>query len=148
MSDSHGSVSNIFDAIEIEAPDVVLHLGDYAFDCNDAGLMFPDVMLRSVRGNSDRRSPGLDIDEFLMDNKRFFITHGHLFGVKISKISIAKEAVNRNADVVLFGHTHNPFYSYNDGIILLNPGSIGSGGKMYAVLELENGEVKHEFKHL
>ena len=38
----------------------------------------------------------------------------------------ALEAKKKGASVVLFGHTHEAFYEYRDGIHFLNPGSLGS----------------------
>jgi len=148
MSDSHGSVNNMLDAADIESPDVILHLGDNIGDCANVVRMFPDIMLRSVRGNCDRGSPGLDIDEFVLEGKRFVMTHGHLFSVKMGRESIKRAGIQRNADVLLFGHTHHPHHSVADNMTLINPGSIGAGTKAYAVLEIKNGEIECEFKKL
>jgi len=148
MSDSHGSVSNMLLALRRESPDVILHLGDNEKDCTEIIHQEPDIMLRAVRGNSDFFSNGLDIDEFVLEEKRFFMSHGHLHGVKLNKARIIEAAINRNADVLLFGHTHMPYYSTNDKLIIINPGSIGEGRANYAILEIENGVVKHELKKL
>ena len=148
ISDSHGSKNNIFDAIDLESPDLILHLGDNDRDCNDAGLLYPAIPLRTVRGNCDRGSPGLDMDEFVLEGKRFFMTHGHLFGVKMGRTNIKKAAIDRGIDVLLFGHTHIPHYSVFEGLIIVNPGNIGEGGNNYAVLEISNGAVSCELKVL
>ena len=37
-----------------------------------------------------------------------------------------RRARELEAQVVLFGHTHEAFYEYRDGIHFLNPGSLGS----------------------
>lgn len=34
----------------------------------------------------------------------------------------------RQADLLLFGHTHQPLTDYEDGLYLMNPGSLGYGG--------------------
>jgi len=135
-------------AIEFESPDWVLHLGDNERDCSDIELMFPDIPLRKVRGNCDRLSAGLDIDEFVLEGKRFLITHGHLFGVKSGKAKIIQAAKDRDIDILLFGHTHIPHYSLVDELTVVNPGSMHSDGKYYAVLEIENGDVSCELKNL
>ena len=141
FSDSHGNYNSMLDAVALESPDMILHLGDHDKDCDDIELLYPEIPLRSVRGNCDRFSAGLDTDEFLLDGKRFFMTHGHLFGVKSGKTRIISKAKDRDADVLLFGHTHVPHFSVADGLAVINPGSIGSGGKYYAVLEIKNGEI-------
>ena len=148
MSDSHGSKNNMLDVVALESPDWILHLGDNDRDCDDIELIYPDIPLRSVKGNCDRFSAGLDIDEFVLEGKRFFMTHGHMYGVKSGKARITYEAKNRGADILLFGHTHIPHHSTADNLIVINPGSIGAGGKSYAVLELENGEASCKLMNL
>ena len=148
LSDSHGRKNNMLSAVEIESPDWILHLGDYDKDCADIEAAFPDIPLRSVRGNSDRFSAGLDIDEFELEGKRFYMTHGHLFTVKVGKTQLINTALERGADILLFGHTHVPHFSMVDNMLVINPGSIGAGGKFYAVLEFKNGEVSCELKNL
>jgi len=148
MSDSHGSKNNMQSAVELESPDWILHLGDNDRDCTDIEMMYPDIPLRTVRGNCDRFSAGLDIDEFVLEEKRFLITHGHLFGVKSGKAKIIQAAIERGADILLFGHTHVPYHSVAGDLIVINPGSMHSTGKHYAVLEIENGDVTCELKNL
>ena len=148
LSDSHGSKKNILDAIEIESPDVILHLGDCSRDCADVEAQHPEIMLCQVKGNCDQGYPGIEMDEFILDGKRFFMTHGHLFGVKLGKTRILDNAAVRGVDVLLFGHTHIPYQSEKDGLFALNPGSIGSGTKSYAVLEIKNGAITYDFMNL
>jgi len=148
MSDSHGSKNNMLDAIEKESPEYILHLGDNERDCAAIDAMYPEIPLRSVRGNCDRGSPGLDMDEFVLCEKRFFMTHGHIHGVKMGRVSIKQAALTRNADILLFGHTHIPHHSVFENLTIINPGSIGSSGKTYAVLEIKNGDVNVELKNL
>jgi hypothetical protein len=93
-------------------------------------------------------SAGLDMDEFMLEGKRFFMTHGHFFGVKTGKSRIINTAVSRGADVLLFGHTHRAHYSTRENLIIVNPGSIGSDEKTYAVLEIKNGAVSCELMNL
>ena len=147
VSDSHGSKKNIFDAIEIESPDVILHLGDNIRDCYDIEAMYPEITLRSIKGNCDQGYSGLDMDEFILEGKRIFMTHGHLFSVKIGKTRIMDTATVRGVDILLFGHTHIPYHSEKDRLIAINPGSIGTG-KSYAVLEIKNSIVECELKSL
>jgi len=148
LSDSHSSKNNMLSAISRETPDWIFHLGDNEKDCSDIELSYPEIPLRKVKGNCDRLSAGLDIDEFVLEDKRFFMTHGHLFSVKSGKTKVIAAAKERNADILLFGHTHVPHYSVADNLIIINPGSIGGGGKYYAVLEIKNGDVTCELKSL
>ena len=148
MSDSHGSKNNMLDAIDLESPDYIVHLGDNDKDCSSIVSMYPHIPLRKVRGNCDRFSAELDMDEFVLESKRFFMTHGHLHGVKTGKSRILEAAINRGVDILLFGHTHIPYYSLLENLTVINPGSIGSGEKSYAVLEIKNGAVSCELKML
>ena len=148
MSDSHGSKKNMFDAIEIESPDVILFLGDNIRDCYDIEALHPEIMLRSVKGNCDQGFPGIEIDEFVLEGKMFLMTHGHLFGVKLGKTRILDASTMRGVDILLFGHTHIPYHAEKDGLVAVNPGSIGAGGKYYAILEIKNGVVECELKTL
>jgi len=146
MSDSHGNKNNMLNAVKLESPDWILHLGDNDRDCSNIEAVYPDIPLRTVRGNCDRFSAGLDIDEFELEGKRFYMTHGHLFGVKSGKAKIIQAATDKGADILLFGHTHVPHYSVSGDLTIINPGSISSGGKYYAVLEIKNGAVECELK--
>jgi len=138
----------MLDAVDSESPDVILHLGDNIADCRDVERMFPEIPLRSVRGNCDRGFAGLDIDEFVLEDKRFMMTHGHLFSVKMGRTSIKNEAINRGIDILLFGHTHSQHHTVYEGLTILNPGSIGSGTKEYAIIEINNGVAECELKRL
>jgi len=146
MSDSHGNKNALQKATKLESPELILHLGDHDRDCGVIEWKFPEIPLRMVRGNCDRSSSGLDIDEFTLGGKRFFMTHGHLYSVKTGYTSIINTAACRGADVLLFGHTHVPHYSIFENIHIINPGSIGMGAKTYAVLEFKNGKVVCEMK--
>jgi len=148
MSDSHGNKDVMLKAIASESPDLILHLGDNYRDCFVIHQDYPDVPFRSVRGNGDFSAPLLDIDEFTFGDKRFCITHGHLFGVKIDLDTIIDFAISRGVNVLLFGHTHIPHYSVFRNISIINPGSIGLHIRTYAVLEIKNGELLCEHKNI
>ena len=65
---------------------------------------------------------------------------GLLAGVK-------REAKAREAKLVFFGHTHQPYVEYVEGIWFVNPGSIGGHGHAHgratcALVEIEGGQVR------
>ena len=148
MSDSHGNKKAIYRAIENELPELVLHLGDHNYDCSDAIQSYPEITFRTVRGNCDRFSPELETDEFTINDMRFIMTHGNLFGVKTGYSRIISFAAARNANVLLFGHTHIPYYSVIEGLTVINPGSVGMDKKTYAVLQCCDGVLSCEHKHV
>ena len=133
-------------------PALILHLGDYDSDCEAISKQF-ETSIKAVKGNCDLTSKRLEEAEVEVAGKTFFITHGHLYDVKSGLERIILAAKRKNVDVVLFGHTHNPCYDVCDGMVLVNPGSIGShrtqtGKKTYAVLEIKNGAVLCEIMSL
>ena len=50
---------------------------------------------------------------------------------------IREEGAARKVDIVMFGHTHKPYFEQKDGITVLNPGRFGISeagrqkGKLY-----------------
>ena len=148
VSDSHGRTVHMLEAIALESPHLILHLGDHDRDCLDIEFHYPEIPLRAVRGNCDVASAGLDIDEFVHSEKRFLMTHGHFFGVKTSKNRIIRFAADRGADVLLFGHTHIQLNSVIGNVFVINPGSIGAKSKNYATLIIEGSAISCELKKL
>ena len=148
MSDSHGNKDAMLRAVALELPEMILHLGDHDKDCGIVEWEYPEIPLRSVRGNCDRSSANLDMDEFTLGGKRFFMTHGHLFSVKTGKTKIIETSVDRGVDILLFGHTHIPHYSVIGSLTAVNPGNIGEGGKHYAIIEIKNGAITCDLKKL
>ena len=146
VSDSHGDKASLLRAVRVNKPELILHLGDYDKDCAVLREAFPDIPLRAVRGNGDWRSFELEEDEFVTAGARIFMTHGHQYSVKRGLDLVVDAAVCRNADILLFGHTHIPYYATMRGITILNPGSIGTGSRTYAVLSVEQGAVSCEMK--
>ena len=147
MSDSHKTADTVLEVVSFEKPDYILHLGDHEYDCNATRAEFPDIPLRTVRGNCDGFSKALDIDEFVLENKRFVMTHGHLFGVKLSTSRIISFAESKEADILLYGHTHNAHIDTWQKMQILNPGSIGYGfNRTYAIIEINNGTMACEIR--
>jgi putative phosphoesterase len=141
LSDSHGNTQPMLDAVSDEDPRLILHLGDHSRDCAALLEAYPRIPLRSVRGNCDGRAGEPDWDEFVIEGKRIFMTHGHLYGGKTGRGRVLNAAFLREADILLFGHTHTPFQATDEGLLVVNPGSVGMGKRTYAVLELEHGAV-------
>ena len=146
MSDSHRKKDSMLEAIRLENPDLIVHLGDHDADCTVITEQFPQIPLRTVKGNCDPRSTAPEDDEFELEGVKFFITHGHLHGVKSGSAQIVEAARQKGADVLLFGHTHIPYQTTMQGLVLINPGSIGE--KIYAVLEPKNGAVDYKIKEV
>ncbi len=50
------------------------------------------------------------------------ITHGHHYHVSTGPEILKQEALSIGADVVMFGHTHRPYFEQDEDITVLNPG--------------------------
>ena len=136
VSDSHGDEWALRRALADE-PDasVVIHLGDGVREAETLSAQYPDRTFYIVRGNCDfAASDYLPAREETVGGVRLFFTHGHLYGVKYDLYRIACAARERRAEVLLFGHTHEPLCDYDDGLYLVNPGSLHDGS--YAVLDI------------
>ncbi|MDY3845871.1 MAG: YfcE family phosphodiesterase [Eubacteriales bacterium] len=147
LSDSHGRLHNIVTAIKTH-PDAryVLFLGDGAADISEAERMFCDKIFYCVRGNNDFYCDEPYEREICLEKHKILMLHGHTAGVKYGSEVLIPLAKNRNADIVLFGHTHQRFLSYipECGIYLFNPGSVGEGGyekNSYGILTLDGKDV-------
>lgn len=127
--------------------EVVFFLGD---GLSDADLISSADSARAwlaVAGNCDlspmfRGSFVKKTDAITLEGSRIVFTHGDLYGAKYGIGGLLRLASETSADVVLFGHTHEPCERYmpsdGSGVYLFNPGSVGAGS--YGVILLtENG---------
>ena len=147
MSDSHGNITNMLTAVKTENPDMILHLGDHHTDCRTLRDTFPEIPLRAVKGNCDKAGE-VEIDEFICEYLRIMMTHGHRFNVKYSLDSLITNAMYKEVDILLYGHTHIPFTGKIENLHIVNPGSVGEPRATYCVMEINSGKVKYEIKNL
>ncbi len=148
VSDTHGRLDAIEDAlpmIRAMKPDLLVHLGDFERDARllSTKLSLPAV---SVPGNCDF---SMNKAEQLLDfgGRRVLLCHGHTLGVKGGLDRLLRRAKELSCEAALFGHTHVPHQSLEDGILLLNPGSLGYARDMgramcIGVLEIEDGKLQ------
>ena len=61
-----------------------------------------------LRGNNDYFSDLPQEEEFVVEGNHIFITHGHYYYVSMGESDLLKEAKGRDADIVMYGHTHKP----------------------------------------
>ena len=141
VSDIHGSAwyaQKALEAVEIHKPDQILILGDILYHgprnplpkdycpAKVVELLNPlqDKIL-AVRGNCDAEVDQMllkfnimsDYTVLYLGNRRIFATHGHLY---------SPEALPHmsEGDAFLYGHVHLPKAYKENGIYILNPGSI------------------------
>ncbi|MTQ97224.1 YfcE family phosphodiesterase [Pseudoflavonifractor sp. BIOML-A6] len=142
FSDSHGNTSNMCAAVERERPDRILHLGDMVRDAVSLAGRFPEIPLDMVPGNCDY-SMELSVKKLLeAEGRRILMTHGHIYSVKAGIGTAVLAAREAGADILLFGHTHEPLCDFYDGLWILNPGSCRGGLRpTYGVISLTEGKT-------
>ena len=126
--------------------DAVLHLGDVAEDVEHLRRTFFHKTVCAVCGNNDvffREDPP---KVFLEDHgHRIMLCHGHLHSVKTTSERLINDAKANRCDIVLFGHTHCAVNRTENGILMVNPGSIGRNGT-YAILTITGRVAEAEIK--
>lgn len=123
--------------------DYIIHAGDH--------MMSREWIITNtdyyVDGNNDW---GNHYEEkFIIEGINFWLVHGdeyHLKNRNNFSTKLLETAKAKNANVVIYGHTHIPSIKKVDEIIFINPGSISKPRfpktkKTYCVLEIENKKI-------
>ncbi|WP_017726681.1 metallophosphoesterase family protein [Halalkalibacterium ligniniphilum] len=144
ISDSHGLKKELLDVIERhrDEVDVILHCGDSELD--GAASELSDV--NTVRGNCDI---GTDFPEEYTESFqgfKVFVTHGHLYNVKMTYVPLSYRAEEVEAQMVCFGHSHVATSFQENGVIYVNPGSIrlprARKEQTYCIAEVTDDKVQ------
>ena len=155
MSDTHGRTDKIKKLLDAVAGKVnlVCHMGDYGSDLKKFEKKYGNLQMAAVSGNTDY-SPDCQTEQVIglgeINGKklRLLITHGHRFGVKRNLERLINYAKEIEVDAVFFGHTHEDTCFEEDGIFVMNPGSLGFGGisgNTYGLVHVtESGEFVGE----
>ena len=56
LSDSHGKIDPMAQAVDLSQPDLIFHLGDCWADAEELRRLYPQIPLEQVPGNCDFRS--------------------------------------------------------------------------------------------
>lgn len=133
VSDNHGVESYLEDIKAKWLNDV-----DYFFHCGDSELS-PESDIWStyhvVRGNCDYYNEYDNVKLIDTTQDKVLFTHGHLFNVNMTFDKLLYQAEEMQANIVLYGHTHQLFATMVDDILLLNPGSISQPRGKYSYLK-------------
>ncbi|MDO4765292.1 MAG: metallophosphoesterase [Eubacteriales bacterium] len=143
ISDTHGYCKGLSEQIKKQGVDYILHMGDGVHEAyqirRETGL--PTFV---VKGNNDFTEDEKNDLFFVLEGIPIWMTHGHRYSVRYSRDSLLETALQKNAKIVLYGHTH----VFNDeeiaGIRFINPGSTTlprDGMASFAVLDLSSGEL-------
>ncbi|MGG1632372.1 metallophosphoesterase family protein [Rossellomorea sp. NRS-1567] len=147
VSDSHGSNEELLELSEKyqSAVDAMIHCGDSELSADDQALS-PYLV---VRGNCDMDARLPDDLVEKVEGHSIMVTHGHLYGIKMSLMKLRYQAEEVGAQFVFFGHSHTLGAEMNNGTLFLNPGSIllprGRRERTYALVEASDQEIKVTF---
>jgi putative phosphoesterase len=142
ISDTHG---NLPISIEKIRADAVIHAGDVG-DRKFLSRFSNIEKFYAVAGNTDSiledHIPQTICDE--IEGVKFYVVHNLSAPHRII-MSNYREIKECSPDIVIYGHTHTPLIEEKNGVVYLNPGSLGkeglTGHRSYAVLEIEGSKI-------
>lgn len=148
LSDSHRHIANLICAIEYEpTAEIVYFLGDGNYEMEEVVDIFKDKkFFVLLRGNCDftPKIPLCDIRN--VESAKIYASHGAEENVKLSYVGIKRAARENECNIALFGHTHEKYYAFEDGLHLFNPGSIKDGN--YGIIDITDNGIMCFHKNL
>ena len=153
LSDIHGSELYLEAALTAQKDaDVVVICGDMEFEVYDIEEiirrhMSRSIDIRMVRGNCDAyftsSSTLLDQISFPVGARhRALVTHGHLYRASYDLMTYA--AMEKECDIVIFGHIHRQVDKTENGIRFLNPGALKNRNYMTLTTDSQ-GNIEVQF---
>jgi putative phosphoesterase len=124
LADTHGLVDPALEEF-FTGCDLLLHAGDVGGAEVLAGLS-RIAPARAVRGNNDVDPAGLALAESLrepLEGLAAVVIHELWAPGRLSPL--ARRALRRPAEIVVFGHSHRHSAVVEDGVLWVNPGSAG-----------------------
>jgi uncharacterized protein len=146
VADTHSepipdAVLNVFRGVEL-----IVHAGDFCREV-DWKIFSKLSEVKAVHGNRDdddirRMFPEKMI--FSVGNFKIGLTHGSGSGEKV--LENVRDVFSRDRlDVVIFGHSHQPFKKWIDGVLYFNPGSltdrVSAPYRSYGVMSVSASQV-------
>lgn len=145
FSDTHGRCGDMLAAVDKYDPAMAVHLGDNISDGALLSDVCPGLPVKQVCGNCDFPRAGVENElVFEFGGAKFFICHGHTYGVKGGTDRLLHRAEELGADAAFFGHTHTPFIENKNGIWIANPGTASgcrTGERSCLICEVESGMI-------
>ena len=153
FSDSHGRIDPVLDVMkQYPKAEAFFHLGDIEGD-DDRMRRATPYPVYIVKGNCDYF--GSLPEQLVIDfaGKKIAMCHGHRqmpYGVTDM---LRYWGMEQKADIVMFGHIHTPLVLEEDGLFIVNPGSIAKPRQeghipTYCVMEIDDdGRVTFEIKN-
>ena len=149
ISDTHGRLDSTVAAC-FAGVSHILHAGDVGPPWIPARLS-EIAPVTVVAGNTD--DPVHDYPEsatVTLAGKRFLVTH--IVDPQHPSETVERLILDAQPDVVVFGHTHRPFFQKVGPVLFVNPGSAGNARfrlpRTVAVLTLHGSEFQQELVDL
>ena len=149
ISDTHGKTGNLEKILPAVSFDAVLHMGDIGRQEDEIQKLVSPKPVDIVRGNCDLFSDAPDKLVTSFEKVTVFATHGHIYGGNYGLDRLIYAASEAGASVAIYGHTHVPLVTYENGILIVNPGSLSrplqvGGHPTYAVLTIDGDKADAE----
>ena len=148
VSDTHRQILYLHDVLKkIGKIDALIHLGDVEGQEEYVRSILP-CPAYIVCGNNDYFSNLPRELELELGGHKILLTHGHYYRVSMTTAILADEAKARDCDVAMYGHTHRPDAHREDGVLILNPGSLAyprqeNRKPSYLLMEIDDKNELH-----
>ena len=142
ISDSHRNYISLREIVENNKDaDLFIHLGDGMQEAMRVADEYTGLDFAFVRGNCDGVNY-LDDIELEAGGYKIFCTHGHNYYVKRGLDTLKQHARSAGCDIVLYGHTHIKNIEKDNGLYIMNPGSVYDDDSYGVITIDDNGEIK------
>ena len=145
LSDNHGDWPPHI-AESLVGVDAIIHAGDigpYKLVLEMEAI----APTAAVLGNTDGDMPLDETAVLTFGQKKFLVQH--IVNPHRLQAPLRERIKHVKPDVVVFGHTHHPFYETLDGILFLNPGSVtqprGDYRPSMVCLTIDHGKITAKF---
>ena len=148
LSDAHGNINYIKRAIDNEpTANKIFYLGDGSSDLLRLKDNYPNKDFIIIKGNNDIGA-FLEAYSGFVNGVKILAVHGHRQYVKYNLDRLYFMALENEAKIVLYGHTHNPDTTFQNGIYFLNPGALSGVKPTYMVIDFEKSGIMPIIKQL
>ncbi len=149
FSDNHRDRQSVKDVVKLYPNlDRYISLGDS--EMRESELTELNVF--GVKGNYPYEPKFPKELTLVLEGAKVFLTHGHLFSVKMGLKRLLNYGLYNDVDIICFGHTHRPLIKEIQGVVFINPGSLCSrklhNKSSYALLEITKNNINVEIKTL
>ncbi|MEG1863173.1 MAG: YfcE family phosphodiesterase [Oscillospiraceae bacterium] len=125
ISDTHGYKNYLKRILEKEADiNDIIYLGDGLNDILTLKAQNPQLNIIAVAGNCDVNKAVATQELIEVKGFKILICHGDGYSVKMSLLPLRKACLSFGASIALYGHTHQQYYEYFDGLYMFCPGSV------------------------